>query len=302
MIKKFPALGGYVTIEASGKSEIEKVEAARKLILDLEKSLTRFDENSELSQLNQHYNSKTPVNFIMLKYLEAVILADDLSEGLVDSTLLKEINNVGYSESFTNKELDNITEEAFQNLLKKVPISPAHSCQESEIKNIVIDKENRTVTKPPSLLFDSGGIGKGLAADLSSECLTGLDYFSVDCSGDIKIGGTLETSREVFVTYPSSTKIITRLDISKGAVATSGISRRSWINSEEKLCHHLLDPSTEIPAFTGIIQVTAIAPTAVEAETRAKSMLLSGSDCAPSKRLPYGGIIVYNSGEIKEIL
>ena len=42
--------------------------------------------------------------------------------------------------------------------------------------------------------------------------------------------------------------------------------------------HHLLDPATGRPAFTGVVQATALAPTAVEAEWRAKAAVLSGPE------------------------
>jgi thiamine biosynthesis lipoprotein len=40
--------------------------------------------------------------------------------------------------------------------------------------------------------------------------------------------------------------------------------------------HHLLDPSTGSPAWTGVLQVTALAETALEAETLSKQVLLGG--------------------------
>jgi FAD:protein FMN transferase len=81
-----------------------------------------------------------------------------------------------------------------------------------------------------------------------------------------------------------------------GGVATSGIGRRSWIGSDGRPAHHLLDPASGRPAFTGIVQATALAPTALEAEIRAKAAVLSGPDGAPGW-LPDGGVIVLDSGE-----
>jgi thiamine biosynthesis lipoprotein len=64
--------------------------------------------------------------------------------------------------------------------------------------------------------------------------------------------------------------------------------------------HHLLDPATGQPAFTGIVQATALAATALEAEARAKAALLSGPDHAP-RWLSHGGVIVYDGGGFEVI-
>jgi thiamine biosynthesis lipoprotein len=76
-------------------------------------------------------------------------------------------------------------------------------------------------------------------------------------------------------------------------VATSGIGRRAWLGPDGRPAHHLLDPATGRPAFTGVVQATAIAPTALEAEARAKAAVLAGPDEATSW-LPHGGAIVFD--------
>ena len=57
----------------------------------------------------------------------------------------------------------------------------------------------------------------------------------------------------------------------------------------------ILDPATGAPAFTGVVQATALAPTGVLAETFAKAALLAGPEGAEA-RLPYGGVIVESAG------
>ncbi len=84
-------------------------------------------------------------------------------------------------------------------------------------------------------------------------------------------------------------------DLVSGAVATSGTTRRSWIRADGQLGHHLIDPSTGRPAFTGVVQVTALAPTGVKAEALAKAALLSGPEYA-DRWLTHGGVVVYEDG------
>ncbi|HEV3056330.1 MAG TPA: FAD:protein FMN transferase, partial [Solirubrobacteraceae bacterium] len=70
---------------------------------------------------------------------------------------------------------------------------------------------------------------------------------------------------------------------------------RAWIGPDGAPAHHLLNPATGRPAFTGVVQVTALAPTATEAETRSKAALLSGPAGA-AQWLPHGGVVVLDDG------
>ena len=81
-------------------------------------------------------------------------------------------------------------------------------------------------------------------------------------------------------------------------IATSGIDTRLW-ETPAGYAHHLLDPSTGEPAWTGLVGTTALAPTALEAETLAKAALLSGPDGARRLLAPKGGLLVLESGEVE---
>lgn len=59
--------------------------------------------------------------------------------------------------------------------------------------------------------------------------------------------------------------------------------------------HHLLNPATGAPVFTGIVQATALAPRATEAEALSKAAILSGPDGAAGW-LVHGGLVVYDDG------
>ena len=68
------------------------------------------------------------------------------------------------------------------------------------------------------------------------------------------------------------------LELGCGAVATSGLNVRIWRRADGRYAHHLLDPATGEPAWTGLVGATALGATALEAETLAKAALLSGPD------------------------
>jgi thiamine biosynthesis lipoprotein len=85
-------------------------------------------------------------------------------------------------------------------------------------------------------------------------------------------------------------------------VATSGIGRRSWLGPRGRPAHHLLDPATGAPAFTGVVQATALAPTALEAEIRAKAALLSGPAGGERWLAEHGGVLVLDDGSVREVI
>jgi thiamine biosynthesis lipoprotein len=125
--------------------------------------------------------------------------------------------------------------------------------------------------------------------------LAGFESFGIDCAGDLRVGGSARLPRTVHVESPFDGTRLHTFELVDAGIATSGIGRRSWIDADGRPAHHLLDPATGRPAFTGLVQVTAIADTAFEAELRAKTALLSGPADA-QRWLPDGGVIVADDG------
>jgi thiamine biosynthesis lipoprotein len=136
-----------------------------------------------------------------------------------------------------------------------------------------------------------------------ADLLHGYSRYIVDCGGDIRIGGSdaLVNPFEVFVEHPLTAEHAFVLKLGSGAVATSGLNVRIWRGADGRYSHHLLDPSTGEPAWTGLIGVTALGDTAVEAETFAKAALLSGPEGAREVLTERGGLMVHDSGRIETV-
>ncbi len=60
----------------------------------------------------------------------------------------------------------------------------------------------RAVTRPAGVRLDTGGCGKGLAADLAAERLGGYDTFVIDAGGDLRLGGEQPLERLVRIDHP----------------------------------------------------------------------------------------------------
>jgi thiamine biosynthesis lipoprotein len=283
----FPCFGGTAAGWLAGEGDLDRaLDEVRRLLQGWHRRFTRFEPTSELSRLNADPSKRVRVSDVLCRFAAAAVDAR-ATDGLVDPTLVAEIQAAGYAGDLpASPPLD---------ASLAPPRRPAQPSPHGRWREIAVDRRSRTVTRPTGVELDSGGIAKGLCADILAERLSGFDAFAIDCCGDLRIGGCSRRRRTVCVDDPLGKGCIHEFELAAGGVATSGIGRRSWLDSEGRPAHHLLDPSTGRPAFTGIVQATALAPTAVEAETLAKAALLSGPEGA-GRWLAHGGLLVFDDG------
>lgn len=286
----FRSLGGQISIQAEGEGSEEAIAAAGEIILDLHDRLTRFEPESELCRLNADPRDSVPASGLMIRFAELVREAGEQTGGLVDATLIDQIEKAGYVQSI-DPDAGFVSASPASN-----HESPAPSA--GDWSKVTVDGATSSVVRPPGVKLDSGGLGKGLAADLVAEHLKDFETWGVVCAGDLRFGGKSGSARRIDITSPDGTgRVIAEFTAPAGAVATSGVTRRSW-EVDSGRSHHLIDPRTGRPAQTGLLQVTAVAPTAAEAEIRAKAALLSGPEEA-SEWLPDGGAIVNEDFELR---
>lgn len=293
--RSFACFGGTVAIHVlagDAARSAAAAEQARRFLLDAHDRLSRFIPESELSRLNRDPRAEVPATPLLRSLAAAVAIAGAGSGGLVDATLLGAIEEAGYREPLGERAPVPLAE-ALTSRERRAPASPHPS---SRWRSVGVDDGAGAVVRPPGVAIDSGGIAKGLLADLLAAELAGHPAYAIDCCGDVRIGGSAGLARLVRVDNPFGGIPVHELRVRDGAVATSGIGRRCWLGPDGRPAHHLLDPSSGEPAFTGIVQATARAKTALLAETRAKAALLSGPERAAAW-LPEGGVLVHDDGE-----
>jgi len=274
----FECFGATVSMRACGDAEIVRLgmRRAREIAEDVHRRLTRFDPASDLCRLNADPRELVPVAPLVRRFAEAVRWAGETSGGLVDATCLPAVEAAGYREHWTPGA-------AMQAPSEPEALAGAWSS---------VAVEGDAVRRPPGTRLDGGGLGKGLAADLMAAALQACATWAIDCGGDLRVGGLLAQERAIDVAAPGGGEPIHRLLLARGAVATSGTTRRAWTDS-----HHLIDPRTGRPADTGIVQVTAVARTGLEAEVRTKTALLAGPEAAAAT-LSGGGVYVTSDGAV----
>jgi thiamine biosynthesis lipoprotein len=275
--------------DGDGETAKQAAVSARRQLLAWHDRFTRFEPISELTQLNVDQRTVVPVSAPMARFAEAVVEAAWMTNGLVDGTLLEEVQRAGYVSDLR-------TSLPLQMALRLAPARrPAGPRPQALWRSLTVDRKANTISRPPGVMLDSGGLAKGLFADMLGERLGSHAAYAIDCAGDLRLGGAGGVVRAINVSSPFDQSVLHTFERAQTGVATSGIGRRSWLGSDRKPAHHLIDPATGRPAFTGVVQVTALAPTALEAEIRTKAAILSGPGEAP-RWLPDGGVVVFDDG------
>jgi FAD:protein FMN transferase len=289
----FACFGSACTVivaDARAADAARAVLAARRRLLEWHGQFSRFEPGSELARLNDDPRETVTVSPLLRRIVEAGVRAAQATGGLVDPTLMGEIERAGYRAHFDGDGL------ALGDALALAPVRrPGGPSALASWRLVRTDRRSGTVTRPPGVRIDPGGIAKGVFADELSALLAGHDAFVVDCGGDLRLGGRLGLARDVHVASPFDDAVLHTFTLRAGGVATSGIGKRSWIGPDGAVAHHLLDPASGRPAFTGLVQVTALAPSAIEAEALSKSALLRGPAGA-EQVLAHGGLIVFEDG------
>src|SRR4051794_28668344 len=221
--ESFDCFGGRCTVHVFGHGSHEAVDSSRRRLLDWHQRFTRFESTSELSRLNADPRSLVPVSPDMARFVEAAVRAARLTDGLVDPTLGREIRDAGYDR---HHERSLPLDLALRLNRRRGQARPHPSAR---WRRVSVGPGAR-VARPPGVELDSGGIAKGLFADLLGEVLAGHDAYAVDCAGDVRLGGAAHLPRPVRVAGPFGREPLHEFDLVDGAAATSGISRRSWLD------------------------------------------------------------------------
>jgi thiamine biosynthesis lipoprotein len=298
----FPAMGCEIRLivedPRSGTADPALAAIGAQQFIDrFENKLSRFRPDSELCALNRDPRPTVRASSLLRQAVRAGIEAAERTDGLVDPTLVCELESVGYARSRAGLPAASLTDA----LLLAPARRPAQPHPDRAWRRIEVDDGRGVIRRPPGLAFDTGGTGKGLAADMLARRLGDYARFVVDCGGDIRVGGfAIETQPyEIEVEHPLTGERAHAVNLAAGGIATSGLNVRVWRNSDGRYAHHLLDPSTGEPAWTGLVGATALGDSALEAETLSKAALLSGPEAARRFLESKGGFLVHDDGRVE---
>lgn len=197
-----------------------------------------------------------------VELLRRAVQGFDLTGGLFNAFMIDQVEAAGYDRDFDEMSRPS-----------------RRGARPGRRPTVTIDG-TRVSCSPP---VDSGGLGKGLAADLVATRLVqrGADGALVNLGGDLRCTG--EPPREswqVGITVPIDLPTPLTVKLTEGAVCTSTPLLRRWTLITGEQAHHLIDPRTGIPLQTDLASVTVIAREAWIAEVLSKAVFLMPADDA----------------------
>ncbi len=283
------------------------LDRARSRIDELDRRWSRFRPDSEVSQLNAATGRPSLVSPDTYRLVDRAVTAWRLTGGAFDPTLLEAIVALGYDRTFSELTPPPVLDDADSSY----PASPLESHPGTGCAGFVLDAMIGTVTVPLGSGFDSGGIGKGLGADIVATELMdqGAAGAMVNLGGDIRMIGNAPTDDGWIVGIEDPlepTREIARFGVAGGgtggAIATSTVARRVW-DHHGRPVHHLLDPADGLPLRTGLAQVSVVALEAWWAEALTKAALVAGiagaADVLRAHRAT--GVLVTDAGDVVEV-
>jgi len=271
-------------------------------IADLESRWTRFRPESELSRLAVAAGRPTLVSDDTVLLVQRACAAWQLTGGRFDPTVADAVVALGYDRTLS--ELDRVGADG------GVSTTTVSGAAVPGCTDVVIDGVVGAVTLPPGVRIDPGGIGKGLAADLTvAELLdAGAPGAMVNLGGDLRAAGEPPDGAAwtVAVDDPADrSRELARVALADGAVATSSTLGRAWRRPDGTVAHHVVDPATGAPLRAAVVTASVVAGEAWWAEALATALLVSGGElpAALDRTDPTGAaaLVVTADGDVRRI-
>ena len=236
----------------------------RDRLVELDRKWSRFRPDSELSQLHAAAGTWHHVTNDTRTLVRRGVEGWLQTRGRFDPTVLGAVVRAGYDRDFD--EVRGGGRDGRSGL--------GTGCGDIALRG-------NDVLVPAGVGLDSGGLGKGLAADLvTREAITaGAAGVCVNLGGDLRVRGRGPDAHggwTVSLDHPERSTPVALIGLADGAVATSSTLQRRWTVGAE-VRHHLIDPTTGRSADTDVEWVTVVARDGWLAEVLAKAVLLGGS-------------------------
>lgn len=267
----------------------EAITAAYAEIQQIEELLSRYHQESRISEINQYAGEQEAVHVDdeVLKIIERSLSYTELTQRTFDITIGPIIDLWGIGTQHQQVPAPGTLQQALLLVdTRKIEI-----------------QEQRIRLSEPDMVIDLGGIAKGYAVDRALEVLQdqGIQHALVNAGGDIRCLGTKPdgTPWRIGIQHPRDNGILGVVEVQNAAIATSGDYERFFVKENVRY-HHLFDPRTGMPA-RGCQSVTILTTTTEAADVYATAVFVMGPEAGKAfleSQAGIEGMIIRNDGEI----
>ncbi|GHV71551.1 thiamine biosynthesis lipoprotein ApbE [Spirochaetia bacterium] len=252
-----------VTLYEGAKKEIFSRIFSRLREIDDEMSANK--EGSVLDQINKNAGEKpTPVRPELMAVLEKALYYARMSSGAFDPAIgpLVKLWDINSNAGAHNPQVP--AEEKIKEALALV-----------DWRDLELDKTAGTAfLKRPGMALDLGAIAKGYAADEAARIIreAGLKRALINLGGNIMVVGARAAAKagspwRIGVQDPANSRgaYLGVLEIRDTSVVTSGVYER-FFEAGGKRYHHILSTETGFPVDNGLLSVTIITGSSIDAD------------------------------------
>ena len=266
--------GTYYNIRYEGSEDLH--EAIKERLQDFDGSLSMFNPNSVISQINRN-ESVVADSLFERMYVEAYAISE-LSGGAFDITVAPLVNAWGFGK---NGALGTESKKFLSEKSKIDSIKAFVGYEKVRLENHHLHKADERIT------LDACAIAKGYACDIVANLLRDheCDNLLVDIGGEVVLEGVNDKGEawRVGITRPTIDatgvekelqEVIASTDM---CMATSGnYLQYYYVDGQRR--SHTIDPRTGYPVNHNLLSATVIAPSCMMADAWATAFMVLGKE------------------------
>lgn len=264
--------GTYYNIRYEGTEDLHQ--AIKDRLQDFDNSLSMFNKNSVISQINRNEAVQTDSLFEHMFYEAQAI--SQLSNGAFDITVAPLVNAWGFGTSQVKGE--------------RLEVRGKIDSLKAFVGYRNIQLEGHTLLKKDErIVLDASAIAKGYACDVIAQLLRqhGVENLLVDIGGEVVVKGHNDKGNawRVGITRPTIDatgaekelqEVIASTDL---CMATSGNYRQYYYQDGQRRSH-TIDPRSGFPVEHSLLSATVVASSCMRADALATACMVLGAEQA----------------------
>ena len=233
------------------------------------KSMSTYQTNSDISKLNRNESNKVDLHF--KKVLNASKQIFSQTEGVFDPTIGTIVNALGFGPEKRIERLDSLK---IDSLMQFVGLDNIH------IEDEIVFKKHRNT------FIDFNAIAKGYAVDVVADFLESKNVtnYLVEIGGEIRSKGNNVEKKSAWTVgidqpnFDGTQSVLKAIALQENAMATSGTYRKFKVDEAGNRYAHIIDAKTGYSSKSNILSVSVLASNCMTADAFATAFQAMGME------------------------